>query len=101
MSLDKTYVLAVDLGTSACKTALITASGRVLGWESEPLPLHVLRTRARRDLESGTDQDRHSRRWQSSARTTHLPAVIDRATIGRRRGRRWLWQAEGMQGVHG
>lgn len=42
MSLDNTYILAVDLGTSACKTALISASGRVLSWESEPLPLTVL-----------------------------------------------------------
>ncbi len=41
MSLDKTCVLAIDLGTSACKTALITASGRVLGWESEPLLLAI------------------------------------------------------------
>src|SRR5262245_43663060 len=39
---ETTYILAVDLGTSACKTALISVSGHVLGWESEPLPLHVL-----------------------------------------------------------
>jgi xylulokinase len=34
--------LAVDLGTSGCKTALITLSGRVLGWEFVEVPLHVL-----------------------------------------------------------
>jgi xylulokinase len=34
-------VLAVDLGTSSVKVALITAHGRVLGWESAPLSLHV------------------------------------------------------------
>jgi xylulokinase len=32
-------LLAVDLGTSGMKVALITVSGRVLGWESEPIQL--------------------------------------------------------------
>ncbi len=32
-------ILAVDLGTSGMKVALITVSGRMLGWESEPLRL--------------------------------------------------------------
>lgn len=32
-------ILAVDLGTSSVKVALITVHGRVLGWESEPLSL--------------------------------------------------------------
>src|SRR5215211_3955688 len=32
-------VLAVDLGTSGMKVALITVSGRVLGWEAEPVRL--------------------------------------------------------------
>ena len=36
------YVLAVDLGTSGVKVALITIEGRVAGWESEPVALHVL-----------------------------------------------------------
>ncbi|MBN2388584.1 MAG: FGGY-family carbohydrate kinase [Anaerolineales bacterium] len=36
------YVLAVDLGTSALKTALISTSGRVAGWEVQELPLHIL-----------------------------------------------------------
>lgn len=34
--------LAVDLGTSGCKTAIVTLSGRVLGWEFQEVPLHVL-----------------------------------------------------------
>lgn len=42
MSLNTSHILAVDLGTSACKTALLSASGRVLGWEAEPMPLHLL-----------------------------------------------------------
>ncbi len=33
--------LAVDLGTSSIKVALITTSGEVLGWESQPLDLIV------------------------------------------------------------
>ncbi len=32
-------ILAVDLGTSGMKVALITVSGKVLGWEAEPLKL--------------------------------------------------------------
>jgi xylulokinase len=34
-------ILAVDLGTSGVKVALITVHGRVLGWESQPLTLHL------------------------------------------------------------
>ena len=32
-------ILAVDLGTSGMKVALITVSGQVLGWDSEPIQL--------------------------------------------------------------
>ncbi|MBN2501271.1 MAG: FGGY-family carbohydrate kinase, partial [Anaerolineales bacterium] len=34
-------ILAVDLGTSSMKVALITVSGKVLGWEAEPVRLLV------------------------------------------------------------
>jgi xylulokinase len=34
--------LAVDLGTSGCKTAIVSLSGRVLGWEFQEVPLKVL-----------------------------------------------------------
>lgn len=34
--------MAVDLGTSGCKTAVVNVSGRVLGWEFEEVPLKVL-----------------------------------------------------------
>ncbi len=34
-------ILAIDLGTSGMKVALITVSGRVLGWESEPVRLII------------------------------------------------------------
>ncbi len=34
-------ILAVDLGTSGMKVALITVSGKVLGWETEPIQLII------------------------------------------------------------
>ena len=34
-------ILAVDLGTSGMKVALVTVNGRILGWESEPLRLII------------------------------------------------------------
>lgn len=34
-------ILSIDLGTSGMKVALITVSGKVLGWESEPIQLHL------------------------------------------------------------
>ena len=36
------YILAVDLGTSGAKVALIGIDGRVAAWESEPVALRVL-----------------------------------------------------------
>jgi len=36
------YILAVDLGTSALKTALISTSGKLIGWEIQEIPLKVL-----------------------------------------------------------
>src|SRR5512147_525729 len=34
-------ILAVDLGTSGMKVALITVAGEVIGWESEPVHLII------------------------------------------------------------
>jgi len=34
-------ILAVDLGTSGVKVALITTHGQVLGWETQPIALHL------------------------------------------------------------
>lgn len=34
-------VLAVDLGTSGCKCALVAMDGTVVAWAFEPVPLHV------------------------------------------------------------
>ncbi len=36
------YILAIDLGTSGAKVALVSVHGSVAGWEFEPVPLHVL-----------------------------------------------------------
>ena len=41
MTQTENIILAVDLGTSSMKVALIAVSGKVLGWESEPLHLHL------------------------------------------------------------
>lgn len=42
MSAREAYVLAVDLGTSGCKSALVSLSGKVAGWEFQAVPLRVL-----------------------------------------------------------
>ena len=39
---DTQYVLAVDLGTSGCKTALVTLDGAVAGWAFRAVELHTL-----------------------------------------------------------
>ncbi|MBI5934849.1 MAG: FGGY-family carbohydrate kinase [Chloroflexi bacterium] len=36
---NENIILAVDLGTSSMKVALITVSGKMIGWETEPLRL--------------------------------------------------------------
>jgi xylulokinase len=40
-ALSAPVILAVDLGTSGCKAALVTARGEVLGWEFEAVELHL------------------------------------------------------------
>ena len=39
--MNEPVILAVDLGTSGMKVALIAVSGKVLGWESEPVRLSL------------------------------------------------------------
>src|SRR5215472_11892484 len=43
-------ILAVDLGTSGCKCALIGPEGTVHSWASRPVPLHIVD-------ETGAEQD--------------------------------------------
>ncbi|SEL86580.1 xylulokinase [Roseateles sp. YR242] len=42
-------VLAVDLGTSGCKCALVTLGGEVQGWAFRPVALHVQGVQAEQD----------------------------------------------------
>ncbi len=44
------YVLAVDLGTSGCKTALVSIHGEVAGWEFEPVATRLF-------AKGGAEQD--------------------------------------------
>src|SRR5512138_2174318 len=39
--INEKLILAVDLGTSGMKVALITISGTVIGWEAEPVHLVI------------------------------------------------------------
>lgn len=41
-ALENQYVLAVDLGTSGCKTALISRDGHVAGWAYRAVTMHLL-----------------------------------------------------------
>jgi xylulokinase len=46
---DERLVLAVDLGTSGCKTALVSLDGVVHAWAFRPVALHVQGARAEQD----------------------------------------------------
>jgi len=59
---DPLYI-AIDLGTSGMKAALITLSGRVLGWESEPLGLQL--------TGDGGVEQRPGDWWQALVTTVH------------------------------
>jgi xylulokinase len=62
-------ILAVDLGTSALKTALISVSGKVLGWEVQDIPLHLL-------PDGGAEQDPED--WWNAFMTTSRHLVQKR-----------------------
>ncbi|WP_343628655.1 FGGY-family carbohydrate kinase [Roseateles sp.] len=49
---DGRLVLAVDLGTSGCKCALVALDGRVQAWAFQPVALQVQGARAEQDAES-------------------------------------------------
>ncbi len=36
------YIVAIDLGTSSAKVGLFSTYGECVGWEAEPVPLHLL-----------------------------------------------------------
>lgn len=55
-------ILAIDLGTSGCKTALVTLQGEVLGWEFEPIDTLL--------LPGGGAEQRPEDWWQALCATT-------------------------------
>ncbi len=59
-SADK-YVLAVDLGTSGCKTALVSINGEMAGWEFEPVATNLF-------ANGGAEQDPEA--WWSAFLST-------------------------------
>ncbi len=73
MDLENTYILSVDLGTSGCKTALISASGRMLDWEFEPVQLYLL---------SGAGAEQAPDDWWKAFMKT-AKAVVARSRIPR------------------
>ncbi|MCE4539801.1 FGGY-family carbohydrate kinase [Pelomonas sp. P7] len=46
---DERLVLAIDLGTSGCKCALVALDGTVQAWAFRPVPLHVQGVQAEQD----------------------------------------------------
>ncbi len=79
------YVLAVDLGTSGAKVALIGIDGRVAAWEFEPVELIV--------LPGGGAEQRPEDWWRAAGRRDAAPARPPRRS-GRRGRRRVLQHAE-------
>lgn len=55
------YLLAIDLGTSLCKAAILSAQGEIVRMEMEPVPLYLLPN-------GGAEQN--PREWQQMI--THL-----------------------------
>ena len=68
-------VLAVDLGTSGCKTAIVSSQGEVLGWEFQPIETHLLPN-------GGAEQDPED--WWTAFLTT-ARRLLDQERISRER----------------
>lgn len=62
MTVTQAYILAVDLGTSGCKTALVNLAGRVQAWAFAPIETRIL-------PEGGAEQNPDDW-WQGFVRTT-------------------------------
>lgn len=62
MAMKKPYILAIDLGTSGCKTALISISGQVAGWEYQEVQLLI--------PSPGAAEQRPEDWWQALLRTS-------------------------------
>ena len=74
MTAHEKYVLAIDLGTSGAKIALVSVHGEVAGWESEAVPLHVLPN-------GGAEQDPHDW-WRAIVKGTRRLLGKSLAPIG-------------------
>ncbi len=57
------YILAIDLGTSAVKLALVSLAGEIGGWTVEPLPVRVM-------PDGGAEQDPEVW-WEAVVAATH------------------------------
>lgn len=68
-------VLAVDLGTSGCKTALVSLGGEVLAWAFRPVELHLLPGH-------GAEQD--PRDWWSAFLSTAAEVLAQRPELRQR-----------------
>ncbi len=65
------YILAIDLGTSGCKAALVSVRGRVAAWEFQEVPLHLLPN-------CGAEQDPNDW-WAALVKTTR--ALVSRGAV--------------------
>ncbi|WP_374595049.1 FGGY-family carbohydrate kinase, partial [Aquabacterium sp.] len=68
-------VLAVDLGTSGCKTALVSLGGEVLAWAFRPVELHLLPGH-------GAEQD--PRDWWAAFLSTAAEVLAQRPELRQR-----------------
>jgi len=62
MKNDHPCVLSIDLGTSGSKTAIVSIYGDVIGFEFEPVPLHL--------TEGGAAEQNPDDWWQVIVQTT-------------------------------
>ena len=64
---DKPFILAVDLGTSGAKVALVSVSGQVMDWAFQEVPLLLT-------PDGGAEQDPEAW-WQAIVAAAHTPAT--------------------------
>jgi len=62
MATKEPYIIAIDLGTSGCKTALVSISGKVAGWEFQEVELLI--------PTPGSAEQRPEDWWQAFLKTT-------------------------------
>jgi len=75
MGHDHPCVLSIDLGTSGAKTAVVSIYGEVIGFEFEPVPLHL--------MEGGAAEQNPDDWWQAIVRTTKRLLARDLIPVDR------------------